>query len=651
MTAAPDAVRDPFRWLEDPDLPASRKWLRRQRQLTDAELGQITSRAWIRNALTAASHSPPQIRHCGDWSLRLIRDAGRPGGIIVARRGDGRWRTVADAALAYPAGGAVITRWDPSPTGVCLAVQFILNGDETTTPIQLIFTATGEQAGAALSEVRHSHVDWIDDDTLLYVGRDGLRRRRVSEGESEVVFAAPAPAMRIRHRLWHGRWVTVSVRDGAAIHNTLWLIDVSAATPPWRARPIQDRPDAETSALVCRDGRLILLTSLDADRRRIMTLDTATPDRAHWRVLVPEGAAVIRAAAVMGAPPREELVVVRSSDNICEVAIHDSRTGAHLYTAPLPRAGTVAALDPDREGTGCTLTYTDWVTPPTRYALSTSTRSLRQLDARPQATGVHTEQLRYPSTDGTAVPLTLLTPVGQDGPRPTLLTVYGGFGVPIRPSYQPDALTWVRAGGALAIAQVRGSGGLGRRWHRDGCLDRKRQAIDDLHAAADWLVRAGRAHYHQLALLGGSNGGLLVTAAIVASPHRYAAGAAIAPLTDMARYERSGLGSAWTAEYGTAKDPEQLRWLLGYSPYHNVREGRSYPPMLLVSGANDSRVDPMHARKLCAMLQYADPNGGPTLLYMVGGAGHGTNSISQELDMATAILSFLAAHVGLPIPS
>jgi prolyl oligopeptidase len=118
----------------------------------------------------------------------------------------------------------------------------------------------------------------------------------------------------------------------------------------------------------------------------------------------------------------------------------------------------------------------------------------------------------------------------------------------------------------------------------------------------------------------------------------------------MARYERSGLGSAWTAEYGTAKDPAQLRCLLGYSPYHNVREGCRYPPMLLVSGANDTRVDPMHARKLCAMLQHADPEGGPALLYMVDGAGHGANSIAQELDMATAILAFLAVHSGLPVP-
>jgi len=650
MTTEPDPVRDPFRWLEDPDLPATQQWLRRQRQIADAELRQLPGQAWIRDALAAASRSPGQVRQCGDWSLRLSRDAGRPGGVILARRGKDQWRTVVDAALAHQDGGAVLTRWDPSPSGACVAVQFIVSGAETTTPLQLIRTATGEQAGA-LPDVRHSDVEWIDDDTFLYVARDGLRRHRVSSGKSEIVFAVPAPQARIRHRLWHGRWVTISVRNGAAVHNTLWLIDVSPAAPPWQARVIQDRPDAQTSALVCQDGRLILLTSLDADRRRIMTLDTPTPDRAHWRVLVPEGAAVIRGAAVIGASPREQLAVVRSSDNICEVAIHDSRTGARLYTAPLPWAGTVTALDADREGTGATITYTDWITPPTRYSLSTSTRSLRPLGAQPPAAGVRSEQLRYPSTDGAAVPLTLLTPAGQDGPLPTLLTVYGGFGVPIRPSFQPDALTWVRAGGALAIAQVRGSGGLGLRWHRDGCLDRKQQAIDDLHAAADWLARAGRAHHHQLALLGGSNGGLLVTAAIVASPHRYAAGAAIAPLTDMARYERSGLGPAWTAEYGTARDPEQLRWLLRYSPYHNVRGGRSYPPMLLVSGANDTRVDPMHSRKLCAMLQHADPGGGPTLLYMVDGAGHGTNSISQELDMATAILSFLAVHAGLPVPS
>jgi prolyl oligopeptidase len=182
---------------------------------------------------------------------------------------------------------------------------------------------------------------------------------------------------------------------------------------------------------------LILLTTYGADRRQIMALDRPAQDRTRWRVLVPEGAATIRAAAVVGAPPRDRLILVRALDNICEVAVHDARSGAMQSTVELPGAGTVLAVDADHDGTGCVLTYTDWVTPPTRCLLNQATGSLRSVGAASRATAdVRTEHLRYLSTDGAPVPLTLLTPADASGPRPTLLTVYGGFGVSIRPTYQ-----------------------------------------------------------------------------------------------------------------------------------------------------------------------------------------------------------------------
>jgi prolyl oligopeptidase len=233
--------------------------------------------------------------------------------------------------------------------------------------------------------------------------------------------------------------------------------------------------------------------------------------------------------------------------------------------------------------------------------------------------------------------------------------------VSLTPAYTASILAWVEAGGVYAIASLRGGGEEGEAWHRAGMREGKQHVFDDYYAAAERLIADGWTTPRQLAISGGSNGGLLVGAAITQRPDLYAAAICSAPLLDMVRYERFGLGETWNDEYGTAADPEQLEWLLSYSPYHHVREGTSYPAVLFTVFDSDTRVDPMHARKMCAALQHAaatppsSPDAAregqparPVLLRREVSAGHGARAVSRSVSLAADTLAFAAYHTGHP---
>jgi prolyl oligopeptidase len=261
---------------------------------------------------------------------------------------------------------------------------------------------------------------------------------------------------------------------------------------------------------------------------------------------------------------------------------------------------------------------------------------------------VHTREETYTSKDGTAVHLVVVSPTAEpDRPRPTILYGYGGFGASMTPAYSATILTWVEAGGVYAVANLRGGGEEGEEWHRAGMLSQKQNVFDDFHAAADWLVAQGWTTSGQLGISGGSNGGLLVGAALTQAPAKYAAVVCSAPLLDMVRYELFGLGALWSEEYGRADDPEELGWLLSYSPYHHVIEATEYPAVLFTVFDSDTRVDPLHARKTCAALQAATASSRPVVFRREKDVGHGARSVTRSVDLSADTLAFLAAHTGL----
>ena len=218
------------------------------------------------------------------------------------------------------------------------------------------------------------------------------------------------------------------------------------------------------------------------------------------------------------------------------------------------------------------------------------------------------------------------------------------------PGYSANILAWVEAGGVYAVAGLRGGSEEGEEWHRAGMLEHKQNVFDDFHAAASYLVSAGITSPERLAVWGGSNGGLLVGAAVTQRPELFTAAVCSAPLLDMVRYERFGLGESWNTEYGTAASAEELSWLLGYSPYHRVSPGVSYPAVLFTVFTNDTRVDPVHAYKMCAALQHATASQRPVLLRAEDQVGHGQRAVSLSAALAGDCLAFVARETGLPLP-
>ena len=428
--------------------------------------------------------------------------------------------------------------------------------------------------------------------------------------------------------------------------------------------------DAQTWVRVGRDGLLYLFTDADAPRGRVAVADPAAAglaDRASWRDLIREDPeAVLRGFALLDGPEldRPVLLATWTRHALSEITVHDLATGERLSEVPLPGLGTAGGLSERPEGGHeAWFGYTDYTTPPVILRFDARTFEVTTW-ARPPGSvavpAVATRQVTYASADGTPVRMLVISPAsalarqdgpnGPDRPRPAILTGYGGFDISLTPAFSPNTLAWVSAGGVYAVANLRGGSEEGEQWHRAGMLENKQNVFDDFYAAAETLIRDGWTTPGQLAISGGSNGGLLVGAALTQRPELFAAVVCSAPLLDMVRYERFGLGQTWNVEYGSAADPEQLGWLLSYSPYHQVVSGTAYPAVLFTVFTSDTRVDPVHAYKMCAALQYATssaPEDRPVLLRAEGQVGHGARAVSRSAELAGDTLAFAARYTGL----
>jgi prolyl oligopeptidase len=672
-------IPDPYRWLEDATAPQTQEWLAAQDALTDQVLSGLPGRDALRERLTellaAGMVSPPVWR--GGRAFFLRRAAGQEHATLLVREPDGAERTLLDPGALDPAGTTTLDAWQPDREGRLLAYQLSVGGTEESAA-RVLDVATGADVDGPIDRTRYSPIAWLPGGAAFYyvrrlpsadvpAGEEQYHRRvylhriGADPAEDPVVFGDGMD----RTTFFgvsvsvDGRWLAVTASQGTAPRNDAWIADLSAGDlerPD--LREVQRGVDARVGLRVGRDGRLYVWTDRDAPRGRLCVATPEAPAYENWRELLPEDPeAVLEDYAILDELDRPVLLAARARHVVGEVAVHDLADGAQLGRLQLPGLGTVIGVTERPEGGAeAWLGYTDHVTPPLvlRYdarADEVSTWATGPGTAQPPA--VRAEQVTYASKDGTPVRMFVLSRAADPpGPRPTILWGYGGFQVAIPPSYSAPALAWVEAGGCYAIANLRGGSEEGEEWHRAGMRDRKQNVFDDFIAAAERLVADGRAATGQLAIHGGSNGGLLVGAVLTQRPELFAAVVCSAPLLDMARYEQYGLGQLWSEEYGTAADPTELGWLLAYSPYHHVREGVAYPATLFTVFDSDTRVDPMHARKMCAALQHATAGDGkrrPILLRRERDVGHSSRSISRAVALDADVLAFVAAGTGLSL--
>ncbi len=669
-------VADPYRWLEDPNGEDTKSWMTEQDDLFHGEVDDLPGRERLRERLRellgTGTIGAPVWR--GSRRFFMRRSADQEHAVLYTVDPDETERVLIDPTSLDATHTTTLDSWQPDKEGRLLAYQLSHGGDEES-KLYVMDIATGDLVEGPIDRCRYTPVAWLKGGEEYYYVRR-LAADEVPEGEDQYhrrvylhrVGQAPETDVMIfgegREKTNYygvgvsrdGRWLSLSASQGTAPRNDLWIADLhgtSKEAPEFRV--VQEGVDAETGVLMGRDGRAYVFTDRDAPRGRLCVADPSDLTYESWRDLIPEDPeAVLSDFAILDDLDRPVLLAGWTRHVIAEITKHDLVTGERIGEVPVPGLGSIGSIGERPEGGHeAWFVYSDNTTPVSVHHYDARTGETTLWAEAPGAVElpeIESRQVVYTSRDGTEVRMIVVARTDAEaGPRPTILYGYGGFNVPLTPGYSASVLAWVEAGGVYAIANLRGGSEEGEEWHRDGMLGKKQNVYDDFHAAAEKLIADGWTTSDRLAVAGGSNGGLLVGAAITQRPDLFAAAVCSAPLLDMVRYEKFGLGQTWNVEYGSADDPEQFEWLYAYSPYHRVREGVDYPATLFTVFESDTRVDPLHARKMCAALQHATSSGRPILIRSEAEVGHGARAISRSVDQTVDTLSFSAAHTGLTI--
>lgn len=667
------SVADPFRWLEVDDDPEVQAWVAAQNGRTDSVLSRLPGREELRSRLLERLRAGTSVapRVGGSRIFALERWGELDQAVLVARSATapGRARTLVDPHRLTGDPTTAIDWYHPSPDGRMLAYGISTGGDERST-LHVLDVASGDHLPDRIPHTRAASVAWEPDGrAFLYTRYPGGERPQTGDdaaarGEFRHVYRhqlgrawttdpvvwdeLPDPTAWASVSLSSdGRWMLVHLAVGWS-RTDVHLVDRASGAHTVLIQGIEALTELEIVA-----DQVIGLTTLEADRGRVVSAPLASAWHDHWCTVVPETDAVIEATACTS----ESLLVLRSRAAVAHLDRY-AHDGTEHHAVPLPGLGTVTGLAASHQREQAFLGFSSFALPSATYRwepapIGSAADELARWSDLGGAieNDVIVEQVRYPSPDGTVVPMFLVRASDtQPGPdTPCILTGYGGFSITMGPSYSPGVVEVCAAGGLYAIAGLRGGSEEGEAWHRAGMREHKQNTFDDFIAAADWLVDQAMTSRERLAVRGGSNGGLLVGAAITQRPDLCRAAHIAVPLLDMVRYPEFLLGRLWVPEYGDPDDAEQLGWLLGYSPYHRVVDGTCYPSVLLTSADGDSRVHPFHARKMAARLQEATSCGGtnPVLLREEGRAGHGQGKpASAQVAELADVLGFLFRQIG-----
>ncbi len=661
-----ETIPDPYRWLEDGDAPETRSWTDRQNALTEAYLAARPERPKIRERLEqllriGAISAPIPVR--GRYFYQR-RDGRQNQPVLYMRQGiDGDDRPLVDPNSLDASGTIALDWYYPSEDGALLAYGLSENGSEQSV-LHLLETDTGRHLPERIPRTRSADLAWLPDGSGFYYTRypapgdvpkgEEHYHRAVffhalgADPSSDSLVYQPArkeywPGVRVSA---DGRWLLIGV-SRTFDETDLYLRDRSTDGP---LIPVAENLTASFDGEVVR-GRLFLRTNLDAPTYRLYDVDPEHPDRTGWHELV---------------PPREDAVlegvqVTASHLGLSYLERASSRfrladlEGRIVHEVELPALGSLFGVGGEWDGRELFYGFSSYTVPPTIYRidLETGVQSLwRRVEADVDPGRFEIRQVDVRSKDGTPISMFLVHQkgLGPGGDNPVYLTGYGGFNISMTPSFSRSMLLWLERGGVVAIPNIRGGGEYGEKWHQDGMMGKKQNSFDDFIAAAEWLVAEGYTRPARLAAAGGSNGGLLMGAVLTQRPELFGAVVIQVPLLDMLRYHLFLIARLWIPEYGSSDDPEQFVWLRAYSPYHHVREETRYPAVLLATAESDTRVDPMHARKMTARLQAVSASGRPVLLRLEARAGHGAGKpISKVLDELTDTWTFVFSELGVEV--
>ncbi len=653
-------VADPYRWLEDQQSPATRAWIDEQNKYTRKLLDPIRGREAIAKRLGELLRVETvliPVERGGRYFYRR-RPANREQPLILMREtlsGEDKVLVDPDKLSADHTASARISSISDDGKLLAYAVQ---QGGKDEIAVRFLEVDTGRHLEDALPEGKWSDVNLTPDKKRFYyasLGGDNPRIRMHEMGtpfsSDKAIFGEGYGAEHIMYPevSENGRWLLITVYHGSAGDAVdLWVQDLSAGGP---IRPVAKGIRASFSGAFAGD-RLMVNTNWNAPRRRVLAIDlpplfegenppAPAPDR--WREIVPES----KTATVDGISLAGHKIFVRYLENVqSRIRVYDAG-GKYEREIELPAIGSASDIFGRWNSSEAFYNFTSFHVPSLIYRLDTGKGVSEMWFKQPvpiESSDFVLDQQWFQSKDGTRVPMFLLHKKGlqRDGNRPVLMTGYGGFNVSMTPAFSAMAVAWAELGGVFALPNLRGGSEFGEDWHEGGMRLRKQNVFDDFIGAAEFLIREKYTNPKRLAITGRSNGGLLVGAALTQRPDLYQAVICGYPLLDMIRYQKFLVARFWVPEYGSSEDPEQFRYLLSYSPYQNVKAGTDYPAVLFVTGDADTRVDPLHARKMTALLQWATSSKRPVALLYDVKAGHsGGQSATKSIEETTDTLSFL----------
>jgi prolyl oligopeptidase len=655
-------VPDPYRWLEDDHSPQTEAWVTAQNELTFKYLARIPARPRIFDRMTELWNYEKYSIPFG-WGGRYFftRNDGLQNQAVLywLDRLDSEPRLLLDPNILSADGTIALTSVAISKDGRRVAYGLSGAGSDWV-EMHVRQVDTGEDLPDLVQWVKFSGASWaVDGKGFFYSRYDApvegsdfksqnyfhkLYFHKLGEPQStdRLVYQRPD------HKEWlfngevsdDGRYLVITVSQGTQVENAIFYQDLSIPESP--VIELLSAIDAEYLFLGNDGTRFYFRTDLDAPLGRVITIDLSHPARPAWQELIPQSQDALDFANLTG----DQFFVgyLHAAHSLVKVF---SLAGELLRQVELPGIGSAGGFSGSRQVQDAFYLYTSFTDPGTIYHYNLETGQstvFRQPAVGFSPQDYVTDQVFYPSKDGTAIPMFLVHKKGmpRDGKNPTILYGYGGFNISVTPVFSVPWLVWMEMGGLVAVANLRGGGEYGKAWHEAGMKLCKQNVFDDFIAAAEWLIESRYTRTSRLAIMGRSNGGLLVGACMTQRPDLFGACLPAVGVLDMLRFQKFTIGWAWVSDYGSVDDSAEFRALLAYSPYHNLKPGTAYPATLVTTGDHDDRVFPAHSFKFTAALQAAQAGPAPVLIRVETRAGHGAGKpTTKQIEESADKLAFL----------
>ena len=663
-------VADPYRWLEDPNSEETAAWVKAQNKVTFGYLNQLPGRDRLNARLTELWN----YERYGLPFKQGDRNSDQPVRYFYSKNDGLQNQSVLYTLPSLDAEPTVLL--DPNTlsedgtvalSGIAISenAQYLAYGLSTAGSDWMEWKvrdiATGEDTDDHVQWVKFSGASWTHDHKGFFYSRydepkpdtqleDVNRYQKLyyhtlgtPQSEDELIYERPdQPDWGFSGGVSEdGRYLIISVWLGTAPKNLLFYKDLQ--DPDSEVVELISEFEAQYS-VIDNDGTTFWIqTDLDAPKGKVIAIDITNPDRDNWQTLIPEAEETLESVGVLN----NQFVADYLKDAYTQIKIFDL-TGDFVRTVELPGIGSAGGFDGDRTDTETFYSFTSFTVPTRiyRYDLTTGESTLFREPSIPfDPDAYETQQVFYPSKDGTQIPMFLTAKKGleRNGENPVLLYGYGGFSISLSPSFSVSNLVWLEMGGVFAVANLRGGGEYGEAWHEAGIKTSKQTVFDDFISAAEWLIGEEYTKAEKLAIAGGSNGGLLVGACITQRPDLFGAALPAVGVMDMLRFNQFTIGWAWESDYGSPQNEDEFKALYAYSPLHNLKPGTAYPPTMITTADHDDRVVPAHSFKFAAALQAAHEGDNPVLIRIETKAGHGAGKpTTKQIEEAIDKWAFLA---------